>query len=487
MNRSALLQALQATSSCDILVIGGGATGLGAALDAASRGFHTVLLEKSDFGKGTSSRSTKLVHGGVRYLRQGNIRLVREALHERGLLLQNAPHRTRIQDFVMPVHHWWERPVMGTGLKAYEWLSGKWSLGNSTWVSRSATLESIPGLEGSSLYGGIRYFDGQFDDAGLAIDLARTAESFGALLVNYTACSGFRKSPNGKLEGVYWQSELEEATGFIAAKAVINATGVFADSIFQLDEPTAPPRLAPSQGVHLVVDAHHLGGSSALMVPKTDDGRVLFAVPWYGKVILGTTDIPIEKVQYEPKASEAEIGFILRNAARYLKDPPKKADLLSVYTGLRPLVKAAPGQKSAELSRDHAIWIAASGLISILGGKWTTYRKMAQEVVDKALVVAQLPHAQCQTAKLPITSPPEELLHENQEFITQESIHWWVEHGWVNTVEDVLSRRKRILLLDARKALAVAPLVASHLQALGIRDPQLASFQTMASSYLPEF
>lgn len=471
----------------DVIVIGGGATGLGAAVESASRGYSTLLLEQDDFSKGTSSRSTKLVHGGVRYLQQGNVSLVLEALRERGLLVQNAPHLVRHQAFIVPNYDWWEGPFYGVGLKLYDMLAGKLGLGPSKWLSKEETQKRIPTLEPNGLMGGVIYYDGQFDDSRLAINLAQTLHDLGGMPINYMKMTKLLKAGD-VVNGVVARDMETENEYNIFGRVVINATGVFVDNILRMDDPEAEKIIAPSQGVHIILEKEFLPGDSAVMVPHTDDGRVLFAVPWREKVVVGTTDTSVDKVSLEPRALEEEIDFILTHAARYLTKDPVPSDVLSVFAGLRPLVKTGSGKNTAALSRDHTILISKSGLVTITGGKWTTYRKMGQDVIDKAALVAGLEERPCKTEDMRIhgwlknydVHDPlhyygsdalgihklqhedrklEERLHQRLPYTGAEVI-WAVREEMARTVEDVLSRRMRALLLDARASMDMAPAVA---------------------------
>lgn len=520
MNRLTFKQQIGNTASVvwDIIVIGGGATGLGVAMDAAQRGFRTLLLEQSDFAKGTSSRSTKLVHGGVRYLAQGDVGLVKEALHERGLLLANAPHLAHDQEFIIPYYKWWQGPFYGIGLKLYDFLSGRLSLGPSKVIGREAVIKALPAIRREHLKGGIVYHDGQFDDARLAINIAQTAAEKGAVLLNYFKVNGLQKDGAGKINGVH-ATDLETGENYqLQAKAVINATGVFADEVLQMDEPGARPTIRPSQGVHLVLDASFLNSTSALMIPKTADGRVLFALPWHGKVLVGTTDTPLNEHSLEPQALETEISFILQTAAGYLLKAPTRADVLSVYAGLRPL--AAPQKdtdSTKEISRSHKIIVAPSGLITITGGKWTTFRKMAEDTVDMAISTVGLAAVPCGTETLHIhgyttehaapapldvygsdaaqlvslsNTKPElkESLSPKLPYIKAQVI-WAVQQEMARTVEDVLSRRLRALLLDAHAAIEMAPGVAVIMAAELGKDKaweqeQVTTFTAIAAHYL---
>lgn len=516
--REKLIQSLaDPKKTWDIIVVGGGATGLGTALDAASRGYKSLLLEQADFAKGTSSRSTKLVHGGVRYLAQGDIGLVREALYERGLLIKNAPHLVKNESFVIPNYKWWTGAFYTVGLTFYDLLAGKLSFGRSKHISKKETLNRLPGVKEKNLYGGVVYHDGQFDDAQLAINLAQTCLEQGGTVLNYFKVTGLLKE-DGKIAGVIAQ-DIESGTIYqIKSKAVINATGVFVDDLLQIDEPHKKPLVRPSQGIHIVVDKSFMPGEDALMIPKTDDGRVLFAVPWHGKLLIGTTDTPINEHSLEPRALEEEIGFVMRNVSKYLTRPPERKDVLSIFAGLRPL--AAPQKGSGgtkEISRRHKIIVSASGLITITGGKWTTYRRMAQDTVDKTIEIAKLSPRSCVTTDLPIHGSqkdvdrtdhlyvygsdrealldlikenPEwaEKLHPRMENIKAEVV-WAVRHEMARTVEDVLARRLTALFLDAKAASEMAPAVASLMAAQLNQDrdweeSQVAEFDHLTKGYL---
>jgi len=523
MQRDAMIERLGASGGepFDLVVIGGGASGLGVAVDAATRGYRTALVEQCDFAKGTSSRSTKLVHGGVRYLQQGNVALVLEALRERGLMRRNAPHLVRDLGFIVPSYRWWEGPFYGIGLKVYDALARKLNLGPSRRLGREETLRAIPNVRPDGLLGGTLYYDGQFDDARMAVTLARTAADRGAVVVNYVQVTGLVKA-RGFVAGVR-AVDLESGRELeIPGKVVVNATGVFADAVRRMDDPDARATIEPSQGVHLVLPREFQPSDTALMVPHTDDGRVLFVIPWHGRCVIGTTDTAMPGPELEPRALEDEIDFILRNAARYLRRDPLRSDVLSVFAGLRPLVRAGENGKTKSLARDHSILVSATGLVTLIGGKWTTYRKMAQDTVDDAASIAGLDDVPCATERLDLhgwmaredpafpaedhwqvygseaaalrelaASEPElaALLHPR---LPYQRVHvvWAVRHEMARTLEDVLSRRTRSLLLDARAALEVAPGVA-HLIARELdRDAlwekeQVESFATLAKAYLP--
>jgi glycerol-3-phosphate dehydrogenase len=485
-----MLQQLQQTTEWDMVIIGGGATGLGAAVDAATRGYKTLLIEAYDFGKGTSSRSTKLVHGGVRYLAQGNIKLVMEALRERGYLLKNAPHLTTAAPFIVPVYSWFDKFFYGVGLKMYDILAGKLSLGKTKLLSKKQTLEKLPGISDKNLKGGVLYYDGQFDDARLAIDLALTAAKHGATILNYCEATGLTKT-NGKVTGVQFEDMLSGINYNVKTKVVINATGVFTDDIIQMDEPDNDMLVFPSQGIHLVVDKKFFPGSNALMIPKTDDGRVLFAVPWHDKVVLGTTDTPVETINVEPVPLKEEIEFVLLHANRYLAQTIESSDVLSTFAGLRPLVRQKGAKRTALLSRDHTIIVSKSNLVTITGGKWTTYRSMAEDVVTNAAFAAKLPKKACVTKDLPIGEASlkngSEFLHHSFSISEADIIHFTKEE-MAMTVEDVLSRRTRMLLLNAKSAIEAAPFVAQIMATVLNKDEewineQIEEFTELANNY----
>lgn len=493
MLRDQMLSQLQQTPVWDIAIIGGGATGLGCAVDAASRGFKTLLIEQYDFAKGTSSRSTKLVHGGVRYLAQGNIKLVKEALRERAYLLRNAPHVTSAMAFVVPVYRWWDKWWYGIGLKMYDLLAGKLSLGKTKWLNKGETIAALPGINEDKLKGGIQYYDGQFDDARLAIDLAKTAIQQDATVINYCKAQSFIKQNNTIIAAVV-NDEISNTTYTVKAKAFINATGVFADAVMQMDEPHKENIIAPSQGIHAVIDKKFFPGDHALMIPKTDDGRVLFAVPWHNEVILGTTDTPIKNIAIEPKPLKKELEFILHHANRYLSNTITVKDIKSVFVGLRPLIKKTGAATTSLLSRDHTILVSKSGLITVSGGKWTTYRKMAEDVINKAIQVAGLPQRKCITKTLPIQNAPIEEANNSSDFLhadfhfTPKNIQYFIENEMAVKLEDVLARRTRLLFLNANAAIAVAPIVAAQMAELLKKDKEwmadeIASFTALARQY----
>jgi glycerol-3-phosphate dehydrogenase len=503
MNRTEMLERVRARREAwDFIVIGGGATGVGCAVDAASRGFDVLLLEQNDFGKGTSGKSTKLAHGGVRYLAQGSVSLVREALKERGILLKNAPRAVRKTAFVVPCYSLWDLLFYGAGLKIYHLLSGKYAFGKSQILSKKETLEKLPNVKKESLRGGVVYFDGQFDDTRLLINLAQTAFARGAILLNYARVSEITKDESGKTDGVKFEDaetgELFEAK----AKAVINATGAFCDALRKLSVENSKNIIAPSQGIHLVFSKKFLSGGDALMIPKTSDERVLFAIPWHGKLLVGTTDTPVEKVELEPRAFEKEIEFILETAKNYLTHAPRREDVLSVFAGIRPLVKNENTKNTASLSRDHMIEIDEANLLTIAGGKWTTYRRMAEDAVNQAVKIARLPAKKCVTENLKIYDADEEniekLIAENPDLV--EKIHedlpyrkaeivQAARNEMAQTLEDVLARRTRALFLNARAAIEIAPKIAEIIAAeLGKNEDwtqkQIDEFNQTAKKYL---
>jgi glycerol-3-phosphate dehydrogenase len=516
LKRSAFIKSLKEKTLWDVIVIGGGATGLGIALDSASRGYSTLLVEQSDFAKGTSSRSTKLVHGGVRYLAKGDIRLVYDALYERGLMLKNAAHVVKRQAFVIPCYSWFFKVKYLAGLKMYDWLSGKFSFGKSRFLNKKEITSQLPSINTKNLLGGIEYYDGQFDDARLAVNIAQTCAEKGGTLLNYFKVAGLLKD-NGGVSGVRAIDMESKKEYQLKAKVVINATGVFVDDVLQMDTPGKKPLVRPSQGIHLVVDKSFLSSDSAIMIPETTDGRVLFAVPWHDHVLLGTTDTPLNKHSLEPLALEKEIDFILSTVKQYMTNPPERKDVLSVFAGLRPL--AAPDKdtnSTKEISRDHKLIVSDSGLVTITGGKWTTYRKMAEETVNKAVEIGRLPAANCKTKDIRIhgcTEPSTkshlsiygtdeekilQLIEESPSLgkplaaslpYTEAEVVWAARHEMARTVEDVLARRLRILFLDAKAAMRAAERVAELMAAeLNYNDywikAQVADFTKLANRYL---
>lgn len=543
-SRDALLNTLNDNATWDVIVIGGGATGLGTAVDAASRGYRTLLIEGEDFAKGTSSKATKLVHGGVRYLAQGNISLVREALHERGLLNRNAPHLVWPLGFVVPAYGLFDQPFYGIGLKMYDMLAGKLNLSPSRWLSKRETLNeasTVAEKVGSRhLRGSILYYDGQFDDARLAMALMRTLFDLGGTAINYARVTGLVRGTDahnttGAVEGVVVRDAFSDVEYTVHARCVVNATGVWVDHVRRMDDPQAQTMVAPSQGVHLTLPREFLPGDNAILIPKTDDGRVLFVVPWNGHTIVGTTDAPRDDLPLDPIASDADIDFILQTASRYLSRKPTRADVTSVWAGLRPLVKATGEASTKSLSREHTILVSRNGLVTVTGGKWTTYRRMAQDVIDTAISHQLLPQAHCRTADLPLhgagkidlTSagmpdavssidaantamtlpahgtpdsyygtdlpmlralPGIEHMLVKASGLTEAHVRFAARHELARTVEDVLARRNRALFLDSEAAILAAPEVARILaEELGHdanwQGETLEAFNKTASHY----
>lgn len=533
MNREQALRQIGDGRPWDVLVIGGGATGLGTALDAATRGYRTLLLEQEDFAKGTSSRSTKLAHGGVRYLQQGNVALVLEALKERGRMLRNAPHLVRRQSFIIPASALWELPFYGVGLKLYDALSGGSSFGGSSILSAAATQAALPGLAMRQLAGGVQYYDGQFDDARMAIALALTLEEHGGIALNQAKVQRLIERA-GRVVGVEAQDRETGSYFAVEGRAVINATGVFSETLRSLDEPNAPPLLTVSQGSHFVLPTDFLSGAgssldhprapqNALMVPRTMDGRVLFAIPWHGAIVVGTTDEPVQAPSMEPRPLAKEREFLLAHIEHYLGRRPQAREILSMWSGLRPLVRKQGARSTAALSREHAVLVSATKLVTVVGGKWTTYRRMGQDTIDIAAKAAGLPARPCVTANLTLhgspgismqseqgltgdalsiygtdaqqiralaTERPElrERLHPRLPYCNCEVV-WSVRNEMARTVEDVLARRTRALFLDARAALEAAPGVALLMAAELGRDArwieqQVASFRDLAQGYI---
>jgi glycerol-3-phosphate dehydrogenase len=520
MNRSEMVRRVaEREKPWDMVIVGGGATGVGVAVDAASRGFEVLLLESQDFGKATSSRSTKLVHGGVRYLEQGNISLVMEALKERGIMRQNAPHLVHDLAFIVPNYSWWEMPFYGIGMKMYDLLAGKYGFGRSRVLSLEETLERLPNLQREGLRGGVVYYDGQFDDTRLLIHMVATAADHGATLVNYAPVVEVSKDEEGYVNGVRMRDEETGRHYLIPAQVVINATGIFGDQIRKMAEPATKNMIVHSQGIHLVFERSFLPGDTAIMVPHTSDGRVLFAIPWHEHTLVGTTDTQIPDASYDPLPFEDEINFILDTASKYLSRPPEREDILSVFVGIRPLVKSQDesAAKTASLSRDHTIHIDPSGLLTIAGGKWTTYRHMAEDCVNHAITLGRLRDADCVTRSLRLHGYREdeeehgslwvygsdaaevraladgdasllEPLHPALPYCAAEVL-WAVRAEMARTVDDVLSRRTRALFLNAHAAIEMSPrvavIMASELRYgdAWVRD-QLAAFKSLAETYI---
>lgn len=518
-DRKTHIRRIETPTKWDMIVIGGGATGLGVAVDAASRGLNTLLLEKDDFAKGTSSRSTKLVHGGVRYLANGDIKLVYGALKERWYIFQNAPHLSRVQSFVIPCYSSIDKWKYLFGLKMYDWLAGKFSIGRSKFLPPKKVTKNLKNINPSGLKGGVIYYDGQFDDARMAINLAQTAIEHGATMLNYATVTALSKDSEGKVSGVEFIDRETDIPYKVNAKTVVNATGIFVDDILALDNKVHKKLVRPSQGSHIVVDMSFLpNGQDALMIPKTSDGRVLFGVPWHGHLVLGTTDTPIDEKSEEPQPLKEEIDFILATAKNYLAKAPERKDVLSTFAGLRPLAAdQGNGQQTKEISRDHKLIVHDSDLITITGGKWTTYRKMAEDTVDTAVRTGNLPTSACITKTLKIHGGTSQIdktnrlsiygtdaegireliqssahfakkIHPRHDYTVAEVV-WSVRHEMARTVEDVLARRLRLLFLDAGAALESASAVAEIMaHELGHDktwvEKQLTDFEKLANGYL---
>ncbi|WP_185871798.1 glycerol-3-phosphate dehydrogenase/oxidase [Blattabacterium cuenoti] len=523
LNRDRFLNILENVNIWDVIIIGGGATGLGIALDSSSRGYKTLLLEQSDFSKATSSRSTKLVHGGIRYLAQGNIRLVYEALRERGFLLKNAPHLVKKQKFIIPIFSWKMGIMYWTGLKLYEWLSGSLSFGKSIFLSKTEIVDNFPEMKSEGLKGGILYYDGQFDDARLAINLAQTCVQKGGILLNYFQVKNLIKKIGNKISGVVAYDIETQKKYSIYSKIVINATGVFSDSISKMDESSCPTFIRPSQGTHVVLSKSFFSSLNAMVIPKTPDGRVLFCVPWYDHVLVGTTDTLLEKSILEPKPLEEEIDFILQTFNKYFVFHIKRSDILSAFSGLRPLFvpnnSFYNNTKTKDISRSHKLMVSSSGLITIIGGKWTTYRKMAEDTVNKAIEIGKLNKKPSITKNLKIYGSYSSyksqnhywnkygedeyhikklidqnpllgvsLISKNSFSYTEAEVVWMVRHEMARTIEDILARRFRILFLDAKKAIGIAPRIATLMAKELSKDEkweksQILAFKKLAMQY----
>lgn len=517
-NRETLVNQVKTNQNWDVIIIGGGATGLGVALDATTRGYKTLLLEQIDFAKGTSSRSTKLVHGGVRYLAQGNVDLVREALYERGLMLKNGSHLVSKQAFIIPNYKWFDSAFYTLGLKVYDLLSGKLSFGKSTRINKSETVSRLSTLKNDKLKGGVVYYDGQFDDARLAINIAQSCIENGATVLNHFKVNTLLKNTDGNINGVVAKDTESGLEYKLNAAVVINATGVFSDAVLKMDNISAKTSIRPSQGIHLVFDKSYLPGNDAIMIPKTEDGRVLFLVPWHNKVVVGTTDTLLDSHSLEPKPLEQEIDFILQTANKYLNKKATRKDVLSIFAGLRPL--AAPkdnSEKTKEISRSHKIIVSSSGLITITGGKWTTYRRMAQDTINKVIALKKLPKLKCKTKDLLIhgangivdrsnhlyiygtdqkliadliTENPDlsARLHPRLQF-TKAEVVLAVRNEMARTIDDVLARRVRVLFLDAKAAIEIAPLVGELIreelnQTAAWKAEQISDFLSIAEQYV---
>ena len=514
MNRKDSIIKLNKVLQWDVVIIGGGASGLGIALDASKRGYKTLLLEKYDFAKGTSSRSTKLIHGGVRYLQNGDITLVIESLKERGILKRNAPHLVQDLSFVIPTYDWWASPFYGIGMKIYDMMAGKLGLGKSEIISKEETEKLIPNISNKGLRGGVIYHDGQFDDSRMAITLALSADSKKTTLLNYCNVEGLIKK-DGEIIGLNFTDLINSKKYQIKSKVVINATGVFAEEIIRMDQPKIEKMIQPSQGVHIVLERRFLKSKHAILIPQTSDGRVLFAVPWKNYVVVGTTDTHVKKASEEPKALNEEIDFILKNAGKYMSVKPKRDDIKSVFAGLRPLAATSNKQSTKEVSRSHKIDISPSGLISVLGGKWTTYRKIAEDALNTAISINKLKKKKCKTERTKLFgfkrnvswSDPMHVygsmkkkveslggINDNKSlskkfYISNNIIEWSIIHEMALTVEDILARRTRCVFLDSKESKRIAPVVAQKMaDVLGEDDKwidaELKKFNKLIKNYI---
>ncbi len=513
MNRNDSIIKLNKVLEWDIVIIGGGASGLGIAVDASKRGYKTLLLEKYDFGKGTSSRSTKLIHGGVRYLQNGDITLVIESLKERGILKRNAPHLVQDLSFVIPTYDWWASPFYGIGMKIYDMMAGKLGLGKSVIISKKETEKLIPNVNKKGLRGGVIYHDGQFDDSRMAITLALSANSKKTALLNYCNVDGLIKK-NKEIVGLSFTDSINSKKYQVKSKVVINATGVFAEEIIRMDQPKIEKMIQPSQGVHIVLEKKFLKSKHAILIPQTSDGRVLFAVPWKNYVVVGTTDTQIKDAKDEPKPLKEEIEFILKNAGKYMTIKPKRDDIKSVFAGLRPLAATSDKKSTKEVSRSHKIDISPAGLISVLGGKWTTYRKIAEDAIDAAISINKLKKKKCRTEKTKLFGYKKNIdwsdhMHvygslkkkveslggkednkslSSKFYISNNMIKWSIIHEMAITLEDVLARRTRCVFLDSNESKKIAPDVAKKMAEILDKDQvwidtELKNFNKLIKNY----
>jgi glycerol-3-phosphate dehydrogenase len=506
-NRQAILEGLKTQDIFDLLIVGGGATGCGIAVDAASRGLKVALVEKNDFAEGTSSKSTKLVHGGVRYLEmavkkcdRAQYHLVKEALHERGIFLKNAPHLAHRVPLVTPLYSWWEVPYVYAGLVLYDMLAGRLGLGRSSLVGRKEAKRRFPMLRGDKLKAGVIYYDGQFHDARMAITLVLTARRHGAFIANHVEALSFDKK-DARLCGARVRDTIGGEEFDIRARGIVNATGPFVDRIRAMDDPSSKPVLNAASGIHIILSSRFVPPDTGMLIPKTEDGRVLFVLPWQGHALIGTTDTPAEIVEH-PRASEDEIAYLLRHINRYFDLSVDRGDVLSAWSGLRPLVKFDESASTAQLVREHLLMVSPSGLVTMAGGKWTSYRKMAEEAVDRVIESAGLHAGPCRTLDLRLVGAehftPEIVsaltrdygieadiarhlahsfgdqamsvarlaekgglgrrLHPGHPYIEAEIVYA-VRHEQAECVLDALARRISLALLDNEAARAVLPRV----------------------------
>ncbi len=507
VKRNEIIFSLKNTDFYDLLIIGGGATGCGIAVDAASRGLKVALIEKNDIAEGTSSRSTKLVHGGVRYLElafkhcdRAQYHLVKEALQERGIFLKNAPHLAHSLPLVTPLYKWLDVPYVFAGLVLYDLLAGKYGLGKSRLIGRQEALKRFPMLKSEGLKAGVVYYDGQFNDARMAVSLALTARKHGAAILTHAEAIALEKS-GGKICGARVRNAIDSEEFVIRARGVINAAGPFVDQIRQMDDTATAPVLKAASGIHIILSSRFVPPETGLLIPKTEDGRVLFVLPWQGHALIGTTDNPAEIADH-PQAKEEEIDYLLRHIGRYFNLTVKRSDVMSVWSGLRPLVQFDASANTAQQVREHLMMVSDSGLLSMAGGKWTTYRKMAEEAVDQAIATYNLkPPHKCQTQRLPLVGAenfaPEisqvltkdyglasdiayhlhysfgdramciarlasegfgRRLHPEHPFIEAEVVYA-SRHEFAERASDVLTRRIPLALLDISAARLVVPRV----------------------------
>ncbi len=491
MRRDAMIKKADETDFWDVIVIGGGATGLWIAYDAALRGFNTILLEKDDFASAASSKSTKLIHGGVRYLKQGQLFLVQEALNERRTLASIAPHLVHAKPFIIPYYKWYERFYYGLGMSLYDFLAGPIEDESHRYLPDNQVLTRCPTLNSENLHGGCLFYDGQFDDTRFSIELAKMAALHDATLLNYTPVISLIKQGD-RVEGVMARDLINNQELEIHGRVVINAAGIFSDEIRKLDDQAAPPMMVFSRGSHIVLDKEFLSGETALVFPKTRDGRLAFCIPWHGKVLVGTTDVPTEKPLQEAHPTHEEIEFLLNAAGEYLTKKPRLHHIKSCFAGIRPLVKRSDAS-TAKLSRSHKITTSKSHLITIAGGKWTIARKMAEDTIDHAIGAHLLENISCKTTKMPFEelthSHKGEKLHPHLSY-TDDDIKIAIEHEMAQTLTDLLARRTRCLFLDVKATLEIAPQVAATLQKLlaqtdAFREEQIEKFKTFARPYLP--
>ena len=541
MNRNSNLNRLQ-NEEFDICIIGGGASGAGCALDAALRGFKVALIEKEDFASETTSKSTKLIHGGVRYLEQAfknldfaQLKQVQHGLAERHNVIKNAPHLAHPLALMTPVYSWFEAIYFTIGLKLYSWFAKNDPLPKSKWLSKKETFGRIPGLS-KKVHSSVLYYDGQLDDARYCLALAHSADEAGAAVVNHAQIVDFQRNT----EGVIISATVEETECIpslrnttVKAKLFINCTGAGADHIRLMANPEKTKRIRPSKGVHLVLPYHVLGSETALMIPKTPDGRVIFAIPFEGQLLLGTTDADYKTPDVEPTLNDAEIDFLLETLEPYLENKVNKSDIKSGFGGLRPLIMAEDRTNTKSILRDHEVETdKKTGLISLLGGKWTTYRVMAQDTIDHAAELLRGSKGGCKTADHKLVGaqnfdkngyqalqktynlPEDVARHLNQKYgsraskvadlikkdadlsekLTPQYPHIKVEVVYCATeemacsVRDFVARRTRLELMDWEAALAVTPEVARLMgSVLGWTEAKTASETTHYSTLIRQF